>query len=210
MTTDDIEKPLSAYQGKVLNESILNVSQSIPTNTSQLTNDSGYITGYTETDPTVPSWAKQPKKPTYAYSEITEKPTLATVATSGSYNDLTNKPNIPSEVTVDSSLSLTSENPVQNKVVTTAINTAQSTANTANTNAQNAQSTADTALTTANSAVSKNTDQDASISALQTADSQNVKLTDDQSIGGVKNFTGTFKINGGTMSYDSATDTFTI
>ena len=117
LTTDDIEKPLSAYQGKVLNESILNVSQSIPTNTSQLTNDSGYITGYTETDPTVPDWAKQSTKPTYTYSEITEKPTLATVATSGSYNDLTNKPNIPSAVTVDSALSTTSENPVQNKAI---------------------------------------------------------------------------------------------
>lgn len=69
-----------------------------------------------ETDPTVPSWAKQPTKPTYSYSEITNtptipaaqvnsdwnavsgvaqilnKPTLAAVATSGSYNDLTDKP----------------------------------------------------------------------------------------------------------------------
>lgn len=69
-----------------------------------------------ETDPTVPSWAKQPTKPTYSYSEITDKPTipaaqvnsdwnansgvaqilnkpsLATVATSGSYNDLIDKP----------------------------------------------------------------------------------------------------------------------
>lgn len=72
-----------------------------------------------ETDPTVPSWAKQPTKPTYSYSEITNKPTiptktsdltndgsdgtstyvedndLATVATSGSYNDLSDKPTIP-------------------------------------------------------------------------------------------------------------------
>ena len=196
LTTDNIEKPLSAYQGKVLNESILNVSQSIPTNTSQLTNDSGYITGYTETDPTVPSWAKQSTKPTYTYSEITEKPTLATVAISGSYDDLTNKPNIPSAVTVDSALSTTSENPVQNKVVTSAINTAQGTADTANTNAQNAQSTANTALTTANGAVSKNTEQDNAISALQTADGQNVKLTGNQSVDGVKNFTGTLKVNG--------------
>ena len=47
-------------------------------------------------------------------------------------------------------------------------------------------------------------------SELQTADAQNVKLTGDQSIGGVKNFTGTFKVNGGTITYDSATDTFTI
>ena len=117
LTSELTDKPLSAYQGKVLNESILNVRQSIPTNTSQLTNDSGYITGYTEIDPTVPDWAKQSTKPTYTYSEITEKPTLATVATSGSYDDLTNKPDIPSEVTVDSALSTTSENAVQNKAI---------------------------------------------------------------------------------------------
>ena len=51
---------------------------------------------YTEEDPTVPAWAKTETKPSYAYSEITDKPTLSTVATSGSYNDLTNKPTIPS------------------------------------------------------------------------------------------------------------------
>jgi hypothetical protein len=45
-----------------------------------------------ETDPTVPAWAKQPKKPTYSYEEITNKPTLF----SGSYNDLKDKPTIPS------------------------------------------------------------------------------------------------------------------
>lgn len=41
-----------------------------------------------ETDPTVPSWAKQPNKPTYTYSEITEKPTLLVVGeTSGTAYD---------------------------------------------------------------------------------------------------------------------------
>lgn len=53
------------------------------------------LQSFMETDPTVPSWAKQPSKPSYSYSEITGKPTLSTVATSGSYNDLTNKPTIP-------------------------------------------------------------------------------------------------------------------
>ena len=52
----------------------------IPTATSDLTNDSGYIT----------SSALTP----YVLSED-----LATVATSGSYNDLSNKPTIPSAVT---------------------------------------------------------------------------------------------------------------
>lgn len=43
------------------------VSQ-IPTKTSDLTNDSGYLSE--ETDPTVPSWAKQPNKPAYTASEV--------------------------------------------------------------------------------------------------------------------------------------------
>lgn len=47
------------------------------------------LQSYTETDPTVPSWAKAANKPTYAATEITG---LATVATTGSYNDLTDKP----------------------------------------------------------------------------------------------------------------------
>lgn len=57
----------------------------IPSKTSQLTNDSGFLTSYTETDPTVPSWAKQSTKPTYAYSEITGTPTIPTKT-----SDLTN------------------------------------------------------------------------------------------------------------------------
>lgn len=49
-------------------------STSIPSKTSQLTNDSGFITGYTETDPTVPSWAKASSKPTYTASEVGAAP----------------------------------------------------------------------------------------------------------------------------------------
>ena len=68
----------------------------IPSNTSQLTNDSGFITGV--------SWANVSGKPstftpsshTHTKSQITDFPSLATVATSGSYNDLSNKPSIPS------------------------------------------------------------------------------------------------------------------
>ena len=77
----------------------------VPTKVSDLTNDSGYITGYTETDPTVPSWAKASNKPSYSYSEISGTPTLATVATTGDYDDLTDKPTMPtktSDLTNDS------------------------------------------------------------------------------------------------------------
>jgi hypothetical protein len=42
----------------------------IPTKVSDLTNDSGFITSYTETDPTVPSWAKASSKPSYTKSEV--------------------------------------------------------------------------------------------------------------------------------------------
>ena len=51
------------------------VNISVPTKTSDLTNDSGYITGV--------SW-----------NDVSNKPLFATVATSGSYNDLSNKPTI--------------------------------------------------------------------------------------------------------------------
>ena len=48
----------------------------VPTKTSDLTNDSGFITGV--------SW-----------DDVSDKPSFATVATSGSYNDLSDKPTIP-------------------------------------------------------------------------------------------------------------------
>lgn len=95
----------------------------LPTKVSELTNDSGYITDYTETDPTVPSWAKASSKPTYTASEVGALPDTTVIPTalsdlsddsthrlvtdtektawngksdfSGSYNDLTDKPTIP-------------------------------------------------------------------------------------------------------------------
>lgn len=48
----------------------------------------------TETDPTVPSWAKQPDKPTYTAQEVGALP-ANTPLFSGNYNDLSNKPAIP-------------------------------------------------------------------------------------------------------------------
>jgi hypothetical protein len=42
----------------------------IPTKLSQLINDKGFITDYTETDPTVPAWAKAASKPSYSKSEV--------------------------------------------------------------------------------------------------------------------------------------------
>ena len=42
----------------------------VPTKVSAFTNDAGYLTSYTETDPTVPSWAKETSKPSYTKSEV--------------------------------------------------------------------------------------------------------------------------------------------
>lgn len=53
----------------------------IPTKTSDLTNDSGFLTSYTETDPTVPSWAKNSTKPTYTASEVGALPDSTVIPT---------------------------------------------------------------------------------------------------------------------------------
>ena len=39
----------------------------------------GYLTGYTETDPTVPAWAKESTKPSYSASEVGALPTGTTL-----------------------------------------------------------------------------------------------------------------------------------
>lgn len=82
------------------------------------------LQSYTETDPTVPAWAKTTNKPTYTASEVGALPNTTVIPTtlagltedathrvvtdaektawnaksnfSGNYNDLTNKPTIPS------------------------------------------------------------------------------------------------------------------
>ena len=58
----------------------------IPTKTSELINDSGFLTSSSGLITSV-SW-----------SDITDKPNFATVATSGSYTDLSNTPTIPTKV----------------------------------------------------------------------------------------------------------------
>lgn len=46
------------------------IRSAIPTKVSDLTNDSGYLTSFTESDPTVPAWAKESTKPSYTASEV--------------------------------------------------------------------------------------------------------------------------------------------
>jgi hypothetical protein len=70
------ESATGLWKNKTIDYSWLNNKPTIPTAVSQLTNDSGFITGVT-------------------WDQVTSKPTFATVATSGSYSDLSNKPTIP-------------------------------------------------------------------------------------------------------------------
>lgn len=60
----------------------------VPTNVSAFTNDAGYLTSYTETDPTVPAWAKASSKPTYTASEVGALPSSTSIPSKTS--DLTN------------------------------------------------------------------------------------------------------------------------
>jgi len=73
---------------KVLHDTIQEALPTVPSALSDLTNDmtvsdfqndAGYLTSYTETDPTVPSWAKASSKPTYTASEVGAVPTTRTV-----------------------------------------------------------------------------------------------------------------------------------
>lgn len=66
--TDDIEGLDELLDG--LNQTFAKKSEipSIPDKVSAFENDKGYLT--TETDPTVPTWAKEPNKPIYTASEV--------------------------------------------------------------------------------------------------------------------------------------------
>lgn len=122
-TSADLATLLAGYQTKIDTTHKLDYSllDNAPTKVSDFTNDSGFIT--TESDPTVPSWAKQSTKPSYTASEVGALPATTVIpddladlnddAThrlvtdtqistwnnksdfSGNYNDLTNKPTIP-------------------------------------------------------------------------------------------------------------------
>ncbi len=54
-----------------------------PTKLSEFENDSGFITQYTEIDPTVPDWARQENKPTYTYNEVGAAQAAAGLPTGG-------------------------------------------------------------------------------------------------------------------------------
>lgn len=66
----------------------------LPQKTSDLTNDSGFITS--ETDPTVPSWAKASSKPTYTASEV------GAATSSHTHGNITNSGDITTNATIAS------------------------------------------------------------------------------------------------------------
>ena len=68
---------------------------SIPTKTSDLTNDSGFITSSALSGYATETWVGQQGYLTsVSWNDVSGKPTFATVATSGDYDDLTNKPDL--------------------------------------------------------------------------------------------------------------------
>jgi len=100
----------------------------VPTKVSDLTNDIGYITDYTETDPTVPSWAKASSKPSYTASEVGAVPTSRTIngkaLTSNitlSASDVSALPSSTVIPTITDTYSGTSSNGMSGKAVKSAI-----------------------------------------------------------------------------------------
>ena len=81
-----LDHPVYWYKDGQIRPYTNQITYTVPTKTSDLTNDSGFLTSV-------------------AWGDVTGKPSFATVATSGSYADLSNKPTIPtktSDLTNDS------------------------------------------------------------------------------------------------------------
>lgn len=90
-----------SYAGGI--RSVVNALKTIPSKTSELTNDSGFITSsalptktseLTNDSNFVVSTDLATVATTGNYNNLTNKPALKTVATTGNYNDLTNKPTL--------------------------------------------------------------------------------------------------------------------
>lgn len=101
----------------------------IPTKVSQLQNDSGFIT--TETDPTVPEWAKAANKPTYTAEEVGAyvKPANGIPASdlaAGVIPDISGKQDV---LTFDNTPTALSNNPVTSSGIKSYVDTAISNIN---------------------------------------------------------------------------------
>ena len=134
-TAQSSKNVVTDANGKITTEDKPTIPSASTTTPSADTTNGSVGTGTT--------WARSnhthPKSSIYAESthshtksEISDFPSLHTVATSGSYNDLTNKPNIPSGVVVDTSLDSDSDHAISNSAVTTALNGKSDTGHTHN------------------------------------------------------------------------------
>lgn len=100
------QHPISAIEGLVAALEAKADTEDIPEKTSDLTNDSGFITAEdipAETDPTVPAWAKAQTKPTYTAEEVGALPDDTPIPAKTS--DLTNDSGFITEDDVPSALS---------------------------------------------------------------------------------------------------------
>ena len=88
LSASDVGARPSTWMPSASDVDALPSSTKIPAKTSELTNDSGFITGYAETDPTVPAWAKNATKPSYTASEVGALPNTTKIPSKTS--DLTN------------------------------------------------------------------------------------------------------------------------
>jgi len=95
---------------------------SIPTNTNQLTNGAGFITSASLT------WTNITGKPTLstvatsgAYADLSGTPSLATVATSGAYSDLSGRPTLASVATTGSYTSLSDKPTIPTSILNLSI-----------------------------------------------------------------------------------------
>ena len=106
-----LNKPVLAAVATTGAYSDLSGKPTIPTATSDLTNDSGFITLSDVPAQVQPDWDA-----TSGLGEILNKPALATVATTGAYSDLSGTPAIPtatSDLTNDSGFITLSDVPAQ-------------------------------------------------------------------------------------------------
>lgn len=103
----------------------------VPTNVSAFTNDSGYLTSFTETDPTVPAWAKAETKPAYTAAEVGAMATTH-AANAITSTDISNWNSKTSNTGTVTSVRVQATSPVQSSTSTaqtTTLNTTISLAN---------------------------------------------------------------------------------
>ena len=110
---------------------------SIPTKTSELTNDSGFLTEHQPLktingESIVGTGNIEISGFSGSYNDLTDKPTLSTVATTGSYNDLTNKPNLSTVATTGSYNDLTNKPTIPSNTVEMVVEFADGTSTTYN------------------------------------------------------------------------------